>query len=213
MQFQVVPPCGGHHAVFDYHSRRHSGFKSCPRVGGILRLLRPAGRVCGFKSCPRVGGIAGGCYLGGYIECFKSCPRVGGILVGRSRRGAVYVSSRAPVWGASIKIGSPTGNKRKVSSRAPVWGASSSGNGQLLRIYMFQVVPPCGGHPTLVIGKFQSSAVSSRAPVWGASTINNQIIAARKFQVVPPCGGHPLRKKIYLHAIGFKSCPRVGGIQ
>ena len=78
---------------------------------------------------------------------------------------------------------------------------------------MFQVVPPCGGHPTLVIGKFQSSAVSSRAPVWGASTINNQIIAARKFQVVPPCGGHPLRKKIYLHAIGFKSCPRVGGIQ
>ena len=33
---------------------------------------------------------------------FKSCPRVGGIFRGRSRfLPSSYVSSRAPVWGAS----------------------------------------------------------------------------------------------------------------
>ena len=100
-------------------------FKSCPRVGGIICMIgRWRGGASSFKSCPRVGGIGkriGGCI--GYGS-FKSCPRVGGILdscSGRSRMTAV--SSRAPVWGASV---------------ATITGGH--------RLTMFQVVPPCGGH-------------------------------------------------------------------
>ena len=55
---------------------------------------------------------------------------------------------------------------------------------------MFQVVPPCGGHP------------AHRLRRRGRS----------RFQVVPPCGGHPRRPHQSQNAWGFKSCPRVGGI-
>ena len=55
------------------------------------------------------------------------------------------VSSRAPVWGASVE-GAYEQLDDLVSSRAPVWGASS-----LLYLAGFSV------------------RVSSRAPVWGAS--------------------------------------------
>ena len=34
--FQVVPPCGGHHGNCQYPKKHQFGFKSCPRVGGIL---------------------------------------------------------------------------------------------------------------------------------------------------------------------------------
>ena len=55
---------------------------------------------------------------------FKSCPRVGGIKPWERRESVhIAVSSRAPVWGASIE------KYRCVSDK------------------MFQVVPPCGGHP------------------------------------------------------------------
>ena len=33
------------------------GFKSCPRVGGIINVLQIVHKALGFKSCPRVGGI------------------------------------------------------------------------------------------------------------------------------------------------------------
>ncbi len=55
----------------------------------------------------------------------------------------------------------------------------------------FQVVPPCGGHPGYVVVAAAKVGVSSRAPVWGAS---------RGKQTDPEGKG------------GFKSCPRVGGI-
>ena len=58
---------------------------------------------------------------------------------------SVSVSSRAPVWGASCS-GSAKTEKLKVSSRAPVWGASEV-LGDLANFVLFQVVPPCGGHP------------------------------------------------------------------
>ena len=34
---------------------------------------------------------------------------------------------------------------------------------------MFQVVPPCGGHPSAFAPVYYCVGVSSRAPVWGAS--------------------------------------------
>ena len=56
-----------------------SGFKSCPRVGGIFLACKEARPLSGFKSCPRVGGIL-------EVFAFANIPTV---------------SSRAPVWGAS----------------------------------------------------------------------------------------------------------------
>ena len=60
-----------------------------------------------------------------------------------------------------------------------------------LNLEEFQVVPPCGGH---------------RFPL----VYFCQLIM---FQVVPPCGGHPGRLLVErVMGVGFKSCPRVGGI-
>ena len=76
-----------------------------------------------------------------------------------------------------------------VSSRAPVWGASVfpvavTASGE------FQVVPPCGGHLVEEACGPLIQEVSSRAPVWGASRIPASLKAVQTFQVVPPCGGH-----------------------
>ena len=69
---------------------------------------------------------------------FKSCPRVGGI---------------PPPLRKAIAIDF-------VSSRAPVWGASEMYANVLFAAKVFQVVPPCGGHrmifrPGASTGKFQ----------------------------------------------------------
>ena len=78
---------------------------------------------------------------------------------------------------------------------------------------MFQVVPPGGGHPELIIDVLLLRHVSSRAPVWGASWYlmagsksrlcfkscprvggifgtGSGLTRLSQFQVVPPCGGH-----------------------
>ena len=57
-----------------------SGFKSCPRVGGIVfvKLGKPDNRIVSSRA-PGWGASIG---KGGYTKCqksFKSCPRVGGI--------------------------------------------------------------------------------------------------------------------------------------
>ena len=122
-RFQVVPPCGGHPAQ-DKYNQLKAGFKSCPRVGGILdgsdekldelvssrapvwgaslRFLHNVFCRNGFKSCPRVGGISPAMNVSGVYLGFKSCPRVGGIRT-------------------CLKVLRPA--------------------------CLFQVVPPCGGHP------------------------------------------------------------------
>ena len=77
-----------------------------------------------------------------------------------------------------------------VSSRAPVWGASWMYQ-SIFTGWMFQVVPPCGGHRGLFGRCVGCFLVSSRAPVWGASAES------------------PFLRQIHGR---FKSCPRVGGI-
>ena len=54
---------------------------------------------------------------------------------------------------------------------------------------MFQVVPPCGGHPAStmcaeLLGSFKS------CPRVGGIINHAWICLQAKFQVVPPCGGH-----------------------
>ena len=165
-EFQVVPPRGGH-----------------PSKAGISC----AGR--GFKSCPRVGGISTSpsFFLG--ASGFQVVPPCGGhLLVCSQHSRDSIVSSRAPVWGASVAT-DPNWEIREVSSRAPVWGASFAVHGAG-RQRLFQVVPPCGGH-------LVCSMIATMAS-W--------------FQVVPPCGGHPRRIRSDTALGCFKSCPRVGGI-
>ena len=99
-------------------------FQVVPPCGGHLKIMTAGLAPCQFQVVPPCGG-----------HLFK--------LVFKAVN--VRVSSRAPVWGASI-FQSGTGNAALVSSRAPVWGASVARGGTGKGSW-FQVVPPCGGHP------------------------------------------------------------------
>ena len=100
---------------------------------------------------------------------FKSCPRVGGIgRVGGFNGAGVFVSSRAPVWGASWNRRLPP-RPRKGFKSCPRVGGIFRVNISVTPIIRFQVVPPCGGH-------------QSMSEPWTPEEL---------FQVVPPQGGHP----------------------
>ena len=78
--FQVVPPCGGHHARPQRPKKERVSFKSCPRVGGIHRRRNSSRKHERFQVVPPCGG-----HLRTFCENLKERK----------------VSSRAPVWGAS----------------------------------------------------------------------------------------------------------------
>ena len=78
--FQVVPPCGGHHVLADDFGMSNR-FQVVPPCGGHLLLLKLQGGQLMFQVVPPCGGHRD-----------LSVQRV--ILPS--------VSSRAPVWGASL---------------------------------------------------------------------------------------------------------------
>ena len=165
-RFQVVPPCGGHRACIST-SRTTKWFQVVPPCGGHLFLSEGRRKEVKFQVVPPCGG--------------HPSP---------SRRpyGCIAVSSRAPVWGASFALLAADVLTR-VSSRAPVWGASRARNVDVLPA-VFQVVPPCGGHPLLLLlGSFASS-----------------------FKSCPRVGGINVNFQGRIRPFCFKSCPRVGGI-
>ena len=124
-----------------------------------------------------------------------------------------WVSSRAPVWGASPAAGSffPGHQRFKscprmggiveamiqkletvVSSRAPVWGASEVSGLVIQNIQKVSSRAPVWGASYLLLPVHALyGGVSSRAPVWGASCKS----------------GLPGWQQM-----SFKSCPRMGGI-
>ena len=73
-------PVWGASAFMRTETQKHASFKSCPRVGGIRVIIEPEPPRPSFKSCPRVGGIQQDLRLIFVLD---------------------FVSSRAPVWGAS----------------------------------------------------------------------------------------------------------------
>ncbi len=210
--FQVVPPCGGHLvqcAVLveaQVSSRAPVWGASCSKLQGS-----PPGR--GFKSCPRVGGIAP--YIRWRVSParFQVVPPCGGHPA-NSRMNVpslTGVSSRAPVWGASIinvKMHIPKG----VSSRAPVWGASSLAQ-RRRRGDPVSSRAPVWGASDAQADAAQSASVSSRAPVWGASPCTASCAPpALLFQVVPPCGGHLITSLLGVHLrLQFQVVPPCGG--
>ena len=120
-----------------------------------------------------------------------------------------------------------------VSSRAPVWGASLPH--MLKSVFLqFQVVPPCGGHREGGLPNSFRAVVSSRAPVWGASQFSCCAVPGafsfkscprvggilrkyfsnsflQKFQVVPPCGGHRRQCLTMAKNNQFQVVPPCGG--
>ena len=143
--FQVVPPCGGHLLPVGDHLHQN-GFKSCPRVGGILaKVINSEDFLLCFKSCPRVGGISFAQTFPQEGGCFKSCPRVGGIK-DRANRLLPCVFQVVPPCGGHQALQALHELLIDVSSRAPVWGASFVCNRVELLNDGFQVVPQCGGH-------------------------------------------------------------------
>ena len=205
-------------------------FKSCPRVGGIPIGHSARGSQARFKSCPRVGGISrnltpislrkvssrapvwgaskgtgwrrfsllfqvvppcGGHLLRATVFlamiCFKSCPHVGGIGHRRSCHAEARVSSRAPVWGASRLI-----NRSRRGRR-------------------FQVVPPCGGHPSAPRAAGTTRTFQVVPPCGGHRSSLCWRAAQSPFQVVPPCGGHRKRNGIKKLVWSFQVVPPCGG--
>ena len=144
---------------------------------------------------------------------FKSCPRVGGIPVAKMSSALnSSVSSRAPVWGASLN-GAFVVPVQRVSSRAPVWGASPASRRGERRRPGFKSCPRVGGIPVPHPLRENHHRFKSCPRVGGIAAdvfLSGLLI---EFQVVPPCGGHPPRSRRCCSPFrGFKSCPRVGGI-
>ena len=168
-EFQVVPPCGGHHAqhvgvweVLQVSSRApvwgasvcHSGANA---ARSEFQVVPPCGGHRGSAGVTTINGLVSsrapvwGASLQAtaiaVIPPFQVVPPCGGHQREPGGVGAHdFVSSRAPVWGASM-VGRHGHRNRRVSSRAPVWGASCCCCKDF-RAARFQVVPPCGGHPT-----------------------------------------------------------------
>ena len=76
---------------------------------------------------------------------FKSCPRVGGIEALLRAILELIVSSRAPVWGASLAEENAAGGA--AFQVVPPCGGHPAALCRKDLAQLFQVVPPCGGHP------------------------------------------------------------------
>ena len=165
--------------------------------------------------------------------CFKSCPRVGGIADSAAYYDrSIEVSSRAPVWGASLALRLP-GCREAFQVVPPCGGhpeqsqSRNAGSGfkscprvggityelQKQKQELFQVVPPCGGHRAVGAVSGQSVLFQVVPPCGGHRRGHWRQMPEQRFQVVPPCGGHHIGFLPWTRPeICFKSCPRVGGI-
>ena len=108
-------------------------------------------------------------------------------------------------------------------------------NGITSNLTVFQVVPPCGGHPVLLREGIDPLAFQVVPPCGGHRGSCRPPPWVLPFQVVPPCGGHLVKAACLASGpgvssrapvwgaswpgwrpsgrpISFKSCPRVGGI-
>ena len=167
--FQVVPPCGGHLSHYTSLNEWHKVSSRAP-VWGASHPVDGCPTLLEVSSRAPVWGASlplNACLIQSFVS--SRAPVWGASLCDLFRCSIAVVSSRAPVWGASPalphrrcrygsfkscpRVGGIRLHKRlnlalvDVSSRAPVWGASAYGAGAEVTDPLFQVVPPCGGHP------------------------------------------------------------------
>ena len=162
-------------------------------------------------------------------------PPCGGHLGDEPGPGLVYlVSSRAPVWGASMaSTGTP--RPKKCFKSCPRVGGIGDPKLDMLVDDEFQVVPPCGGHPITENGFAVLLSFKSCPRVGGIRFCQSGCRQVRCFKSCPRVGGISIRWEIRLsmcvssrapvwgaspipviqavRQYGFKSCPRVGGIR
>ena len=143
-----------------------------------------------FQVVPPCGGHPSAGLVAENGMVFQVVPPCGGHLsLGRCSPRSRSVSSRAPVWGASLPQAGWNWRHLRFKSCPRVGGIP--GGFRILRLdIQFQVVPPCGGHQRWELYRKAAAEVSSRAPVWGASSWARRQRIVDSFQVVPPCGGH-----------------------
>ena len=231
--FQVVPPCGGHHPAAA-PSLPGSGFKSCPRVGGIkavksqlaaVHLVSSRAPVWGasspqlkclpayqFQVVPPCGGHHSPARPTDLRLRFQVVPPCGG------HRGSGAVVRSCACFKSCPRVGGIRYYRDFyllsgiVSSRAPVWGASGRRMQKRLTVKGFKSCPRVGGIYMRDIAE-REAIVSSRAPVWGASgTEGHYRHPFRSFKSCPRVGGIHGQHQYCLVVFSFKSCPRVGGI-
>ena len=167
IEFQVVPPCGGHPNCWSSITRARC-FKSCPRVGGISARHGNGRWHAWFKSCPRVGGIR---YLFSrrrYLRSFKSCPRVGGILLGMHQLNLRMLGFKSCPRVGGIAFGCHTNTHCPCFKSCPRVGGICNCVRQYSFLVCFKSCPRVGG-------------------IAFKSVLN---FCLSEFQVVPPCGGH-----------------------
>ena len=191
-KFQVVPPCGGHHLFAPLSSLQWVVSSRAPVWGAS----HAAARVPKFSLVSSRAPVWGASWLVKHQEMLF--PKV---------------SSRAPVWGASFVAVIKPLNHIYVSSRAPVWGASRHTRSQPPRKGSFKSCPRVGGIKRQ-FGNFSAFVVSSRAPVWGASAAIMYFTSRASFvsSRAPVWGASATSLPVPTESVGFKSCPRVGGI-
>ena len=210
--FQVVPPCGGHPFAIFYLPPCTKVSSRAP-VWGASPRSEPTRIVVSFKSCPRVGGIWVSLRPGLLpAGTFQVVPPCGGHLICFSCHICASLFQVVPPCGGHPEKLAAVCSQLLVSSRAPVWGASQERRRQLWRIWVSSRAPVWGASVT-VNKKIVVVVVSSRAPVWGASVWykrlrNKPVVSSRA-----PVWGASASCSGYLRfEVGFKSCPRVGGI-
>ena len=164
-----------------------------------------------FQVVPPCGGHLGEEPVEEIEVMFQVVPPCGGHRRPGSRvRRPPVVSSRAPVWGASLALRHAALGV-DVSSRAPVWGASFL-PGKAARSTDVSSGAPVWGASSPFTEPVRRSDVSSRAPVWGASEDEAALAQVLAVSSRAPVWGASRREPIRHQAGRFKSCPRVGGI-
>ena len=166
-------------------------FKSCPRVGGIIKQDPRTTDQHEFQVVPPCGGHPATGLKSTWPAEFQVVPPCGGhqrkLSMAIIR---ILVSSRAPVWGASWWGGRCICRLARFKSCPRVGGIWPFMMPLFLRPW-FQVVPPCGGHLT--------NSFRARRP-------------KKCFKSCPRVGGIQISIQDEKYKPGFKSCPRVGGI-
>ena len=124
MLFQVVPPCGGH-LTPDIYFDKAEMFQVVPPCGGHQGSTNRGKRDIIVSSRAPVWGASGddSC-LYAYRKGFKSCPRVGGIALPSLVVSPPISFQVVPPCGGHLEGQVYTYGQKDVSSRAPVWGAS-----------------------------------------------------------------------------------------
>jgi len=165
--FQPTPPRGGRPHT-SYPSSLSRVFQPTPPRGGRLQTSIVGSVLIMFQPTPPRGGRQSPLLRVLYHVRFNPRPRVGGDLQRRCDARDHGVSTHAPAWGATGKLGDTKGITG-VSTHAPAWGATILVNKWVYSPIGFNPRPRVGGDEVNTLRGFFDAL----------------------FQPTPPRGGRP----------------------